>query len=602
MSIVPLKRITLYGAAARKEEAIARLQELGCIHFIRLAEEDSETIADRGSADRGYAVDTRRALKYLRACPVQRRQVQRERFDRAQVTAEAIDIQVRERELTDERHALAKAIHDLEPWGEFQLPESGHVAKQRFWFYVIPLNDLKQLAGSETIWREAARDHQFSYVVVLAEQQPEGLPGTQTELDPRPLSELRNRFLAVQEELAELNYRRTGLTRFVDLLAHQLDEADDAAAREHAERISLDAGSVFALQGWVPDSQAAAVRQFGKEHQLAITIEPPGPEDQPPTLLHNPPSLQAGEGCVNFYKTPSYRSWDPSMVVFFSFAAFFAMILADAGYALVIGLLVLWKWKAMGQSVGGQRFRNLLLTIVCFSFLYGVAANSYFGFPLLKPLQLLDVGDFGLMMPLAIGIGVLHLVLANGVTLWRHRGHPQALSAAGWSAVLIGGLIAGIAIMGKLSPPIASTLKTVGVALFAGGLLLVFLFTSQRPLWTLSVKTHLLRVLDGFMGLTRFSSLFGDTLSYLRLFALGLSSARLASTFNDLAAQSWNSAGLGVLLGIVILVVGHGLNLGLSIMSGVVHGLRLNCIEFFNWSLPEEGYLFNAFTKKARLP
>lgn len=595
MSIVPLKRMTLYGAAAQKEEVIARLQDLGCIHLIRLAEEVPET-----STDTGVAAETRRALKYLRGCLVQRRQVRRERFNREQVTAEAIDVQGRERELTDQRYALTKAISNLKPWGEFLLPDSGQVAELRFWFYVIPINDVKQLASCKTIWRETARDHQFAYVVVLAEQQPEDLPGTQIELDPRPLSELRNRLLEIQEALAELEYRRTGLTRFGDLLADHLDEADDAAARGRAERDSLDAGSVFALQGWVPDSQTAAVREFGNDHQLAITIEAPRPEDEPPTLLHNPPRLQAGEGCVNFYKTPNYRSWDPSIVVFFSFAAFFAMILADAGYALVIGLLVLWKWKAMGQSEGGQRFRNLLLTIVCFSFLYGVAANSYFGFPLLKPLQLLDVGDFGLMMPLAIGVGVLHLVLANVVSLWCHRGQPQSLSAAGWAAVLIGGLIAGIAIMEKLDPLIASTLKTVGVSLFVGGLALVFLFTSQRPFWTLSVKTHLLRILDGFQGLTRFSGLFGDTLSYLRLFALGLSSARLASTFNELAAQSWNSAGLGVLLGIVILVVGHGLNLALSIMSGVVHGLRLNCIEFFNWSLPEEGYLFNTFTKKAR--
>ena len=98
------------------------------------------------------------------------------------------------------------------------------------------------------------------------------------------------------------------------------------------------------------------------------------------------------------------------------------------------------------------------------------------------------------------------------------------------------------------------------------------------------------------------SARLGDVLSYLRLFALGLSGAKLSATFNDLAASAWDSAGFGVIAAIGIVFLGHTLNLILSIMSGVVHGLRLNCIEFFKWSLPDEGYLFKAFAKKARQP
>jgi V/A-type H+-transporting ATPase subunit I len=88
----------------------------------------------------------------------------------------------------------------------------------------------------------------------------------------------------------------------------------------------------------------------------------------------------------------------------------------------------------------------------------------------------------------------------------------------------------------------------------------------------------------------------------LRLFALGLSSARLSATFNDLGASAWDSAGFGVIAAIGIVILGHTLNLLLSLMSGVVHGLRLNCIEFFKWSLPDEGYSFEAFAKKAKQP
>jgi V/A-type H+-transporting ATPase subunit I len=88
-------------------------------------------------------------------------------------------------------------------------------------------------------------------------------------------------------------------------------------------------------------------------------------------------------------------------------------------------------------------------------------------------------------------------------------------------------------------------------------------------------------------------------LSYLRLFALGLASASLAVTFNDLATQAMGAGpGIGLLLALLILALGHVLNLVLAVVSGVVHGLRLNLIEFYNWGINEEGYPFNAFRKK----
>jgi V/A-type H+-transporting ATPase subunit I len=99
--------------------------------------------------------------------------------------------------------------------------------------------------------------------------------------------------------------------------------------------------------------------------------------------------------------------------------------------------------------------------------------------------------------------------------------------------------------------------------------------------------------------LTGLSKIFGDVLSYLRLFALGLASAQLAMTFNNLAGEAAaNISGLGTLAAICILSVGHGLNLLLAVMGGLIHGLRLNYIEFFNWGLSNEGYPFMPLRKR----
>ena len=124
----------------------------------------------------------------------------------------------------------------------------------------------------------------------------------------------------------------------------------------------------------------------------------------------------------------------------------------------------------------------------------------------------------------------------------------------------------------------------------------ILLFSSREPL-SLAPAALLHRLLEGLKGLTELSKAFGDVLSYLRLFALGLASIKLAEAFNSLAAMSWG--GVATILGVLVLLVGHSINLAMGIMGGVVHGLRLNLIEFFNWSLPEEGERFRSFERKA---
>jgi V/A-type H+-transporting ATPase subunit I len=131
-----------------------------------------------------------------------------------------------------------------------------------------------------------------------------------------------------------------------------------------------------------------------------------------------------------------------------------------------------------------------------------------------------------------------------------------------------------------------------------GGLLTIFLGAAiGRP--TPGARSMTSRFLDGLVSLTGVTKLFGDLLSYLRLFALGLASASLAATFNTLAFDIKAAhPGLGVLFAALVLLFGHSINILIGVMSGVVHGLRLNYIEFFGWGLTEEGYPFRAFAKR----
>jgi V/A-type H+-transporting ATPase subunit I len=277
------------------------------------------------------------------------------------------------------------------------------------------------------------------------------------------------------------------------------------------------------------------------------------------------------------------------------------MIMADAGYALLLGAILILFWRRLGRSLDGQRFRTLLLAIVVASVAYGIAVGSYFGLPpakgtVLERLHVIDAANTTLMMQLSIAIGVAHLTLANLALAWNRRWSPLMLSSIGWVAVFLGGTALGF---GKSGVGPQAALVQYGGWAIGAGLVAVLLFSSTRPILTLSLRDHRQRIIDGILALPNISRAFGDVLSYLRLFALGLASAQLAATFNELTYKASCCVGIGSLLAILVVVLGHGLNFTLAIMSGVVHGLRLNCIEFFGWTLLDEGYPFRPFCKKA---
>ena len=162
MAIVPLNKMTLYGAESRRQVVIERLQDLGCVHLVDLGHDPSgDTVTDASR-------ETREALQYLRACPEQLWKVRRrDGFDRAKVVAEALHLRNQGQERRDERDELQKAIELIEPWGEFRLPDGDTIGNIRLWFYVVPLRAVDSIQAVEAPAREVTRDHQHAYYVVL---------------------------------------------------------------------------------------------------------------------------------------------------------------------------------------------------------------------------------------------------------------------------------------------------------------------------------------------------------------------------------------------------------------------------------------------------
>lgn len=596
MSIRPLARLTIAGLATDKDAVLEVLQTLGCLHLIPLRPAPREPEKEPAS----HAVEAMQALRYLQDVRQKRRQVRDPSgFDLSATVRAVLENQQRRREVSDRRDALAERVAELAPWGDFSFPPAADLGGRKFWFYIVPERQMARLADLDLPWQVVHRDNRQSWVVVMHPEEPprDALPVPRTLTGALALGEVRRRLEAAELELEEIVAEHQALSRWIYLISSHLAQAEDQAQLRHARAQTRDEERLFLVQGWAPEDALAEVRALTEARGLALLVETPGPEDAPPTLLDNPAPIAAGQDLVAFYQMPAYHAWDPSRVLFFSFAAFFALILSDAGYALLIGLALLLYWGRLGRGELGRRMRLLAATLVGTSLAWGLLVGSYFGFApspesLWGRLHLLDIADFSTMMRLSVGIGVLHLIIANLEMAAVRRGRAAARVALGWIAVLIGAFTLWITADAGL--PRWVTLTAQG--LLGGGLAVVLLLGSDRRVE--GVTSLLMRAFDGLSNLARVTQVFGDVLSYLRLFALGLASASMAMTFNGLARDvATELPGVGLLLAILILLAGHALNLALAVMSGVVHGLRLNFIEFYNWALAGEGYPFKPFKR-----
>ena len=584
MSIVPLKKATLYAPASDQKELLENLQELGVLHLIPLSKKE-------GVIGGGVAPDSKKALKFLLQTPIKRKQLHDEGdFHAEHVKAQALRLQARLGELEEARELLKKRIAALRPWGEFHLPPKGALGELNLWFYRVPHARVKELEKLELIWEKAGGDHRYSYIVVVSREEP-ALECERTHAGTQPLSHYLHQLEVLENEIEDVNAHRTRLTRWIDLYANALHRLEDREALGNAAQITYrsDEG-LCVIQGWFPESQENILREFCRSNACALTVEEPGEADFPPTLLENEGPMAAGQGLLSFYTVPGYRQYDPSRLFFLSFVLFFGIILADAGYGALMGGVVLLAWKSWGKSETKRRMRVLLGALAFSTALWGVLIGSYFGVSpeagsIAGAFRLFRIDDYDAMMKLSILIGALHLIVANamvGLNLYRRGEYRAMLAPAGWALFIL----SGIAIY--LWP---YSLEKGQWGMIAGGVL-IFVFSGARE--------HGARRLGlGLLGVTKIINAFGDVLSYLRLFALGLATSSMAIAFNELAADiSHHFAGAGVFLGIVVLLFGHALNLLLGVMSGVVHGLRLNVIEYLNWGMPKEGVPFRPFHKK----
>ena len=267
MSIVALHKVTLVGHLRGKEEVLAGLQELGCLHLIPLTPEGE------AATDTGPSKESREALRFLASAPQRRRQVSDpSRFEAVDVEKRALELQRRLYELRNERDFLSTRIANLEPWGDFEFPPLETLGGQRLWFFQVPHHQMKDVAATALRWEVVHRDPRFCYVVVVSEEEPEGMPVVRVRTGARSRRELLERLEEVEIELEDVEAERISLTRWCTLFGRALDGLEDRSARARAAAQTAVSDPVYALQAWAPGDRIDELRAYARQEGLALDL------------------------------------------------------------------------------------------------------------------------------------------------------------------------------------------------------------------------------------------------------------------------------------------------------------------------------------------
>jgi len=379
------------------------------------------------------------------------------------------------------------------------------------------------------------------------------------------------------------------------------DAVDFAAARERL----ATRGELAWIEGWIPADAIPAVRARAVKEGWGLAFREAAADETPPTLIRPPKlfrpvaALFQGLGIA-----PAYVESDVSVPFMCYFSLFFAMLVGDGAYGAIFLALTLWGWRKTkpepGQGHRPRLVRSWLALMTVFStatVAWGLLSNTWFGAGIpwcadWPTVTWLADPSYNNMMLLCFSIGVSHLMLAriwNGLS---KLNDTTCLAEFGWAGVLFTMYLVTNAIVG-IFPVFPSWAYWVGGVSVA----LVFAFT---------VKPHELRTRGIELGMLPLNimSALGDIISYVRLFAVGLASVKVAENFNAMATgfvqgeHAWWATALGALAMAAILLVGHGLNLAMAGLSILVHAVRLNTLEFSNHKgVSWAGYAYDPFKR-----
>lgn len=517
----------------------------------------------------------------------------------------------RRAELNDTRTAALLAAERQRVWGDFD-PEQVSRLRQSgldFHFYRLDKKSCQALQSREDIQYLRLAPVEKQETVAVLGKLDDSIPAVEFILPKKSISQWEQEAALCEAELADCDAVLRKAAGCLKSYADQLLKTKNAAEYSAVNATAESGNGLVWLSGYIPELDTPAFVEAAKAHNWAYSLQDVDPDDEKvPAKVRYSKVSRLIEPVFSILGTvPGYREYDISFWFLAFFTLFFAMIIGDAGYGLLF-LLGTGAYTIKTKKVSNATL--LLFVLSAATIVWGSMTGTWFGLesamkvPLLKALVVPGFANypqyFGVtttaaqnnIMKFCFSIGAIQLALACIMNIRRKIMEKNL----GWLADL-GWLLAVCSLyFVVLYLVIGQQVNLSIVAAVVGtGFLLVVLFGGMAPGKTFSQGLKA-GVSDTFTVFLNTISAFGNVMSYIRLFAVGMASLAIAQSFNNMAA---GFKGPLVIAGIVIMVIGHTLNIVMGFLSVVVHGVRLNLLEFsgqlgMEWS----GTAYDPFRKK----
>lgn len=559
--IVDMKKVTVLALASREQEALEELRTMGLLHVTPVLLDEGANVeqAERRLADLDHIRNLLSKHANTRPTGIPSEQL----VDRLRdLDFRVQDARAREAELAAEEARVA-------PLGEFDPAELKELKKRNLHIDVYELGRQSLPEDDDGAWevvsdtgkaRMAARVHQGS---------ASAMDFKPVEPPSIPLSELRQELASVRTEIETLERKMAEHAGDRPHLDQRVQQARDDIDLERARAGSGKSGPLVYLTGFAPHDKLAPFEQAAEQNGWGIVITKPEPSDSVPTLVRNPAWVRPIQVVFDFINvTPGYRELDISSVFLVFFGVFFAMIVGDAGYGLLFLAATLGARFALPDAP--RPVIRLMLMMSVSTLLFGAVSGNWFGMVSLadrmSALRIQWLTDESNVMLLCFLLGAVHITIAHAWRAVLYGRHPKALAQVGWIASTWGMFF--LARHMVLNEPLPGfTAPLIGAAV-----LMVALFMTPMRKIKSEWFNHVMLPLDVINN-------FVDVVSYVRLFAVGMATFAMASAFNAMAADLAGDA-VGFVVAGMVLFIGHTLNILLAMMGVLVHGVRLNTLEF----------------------
>jgi V/A-type H+-transporting ATPase subunit I len=588
--IVPMKKVSVIVQTHNRRSMLRSLRKAGVIHIFDqgVRSEKSENL--KKQYDSLYLVNNAIADLQDKKKPLSQKVVSEEVFQELHASfSDMLDLKKR---LEEEIAKDTTAIETLKPWGDFDpqdLEDLEHDGVYLY-FYTLGKKDLA-LIDSSIAYIQLDPIGSMQVIAVIGQPLDSSISATRFYMPEFGLSKLQSRKEQDTDRLEQLMRSLTEGGAYLDAYSLHLKKNEQDRRFETIEAC-MDGGEDLSwVSGYIPEPEVSAFSKLASKEGWGYLMDDPSEEDEPPTLIKYPKGIGIIKPVFDILGTvPGYRENDISMWFLLFFSLFFAMIIGDAGYGLVFLL------AAGGLHLKAKKATNAVLLLYVLSLatiIWGALTGTWFGsekilmgLPFLQKLVIPSISNypklFGVdtldaqnqVMKFCFMIGTVQLSLACVLNVI-HKIPKKDLSLfsdIGWLIDVLALYFVVLQLVVGQSSNLNVVFSCVGV-----GFLLVCVFGAQGP--GIPFGKGLASGLGGFF--TTFLntiSCFSNIMSYIRLFAVGMASVAIAQSFNSMAGGMMS--GFAAIAGIAVLVIGHSLNLVMGILSVVVHGVRLNLLEF----------------------